>query len=79
MFMVDEPTAEAIRRAYFEGGELSGVVELRRHYSFLTDNTVAGSCVRAIAGWMPAAPEAAAPGPKKRRGRSRPARDRCEA
>lgn len=30
MFTVDDATAEAIRRAYKEGGELSALVELRR-------------------------------------------------
>jgi hypothetical protein len=34
MFTVDEPTAEAIRRAVEDGGELAGVVELRRHFPF---------------------------------------------
>jgi hypothetical protein len=32
MFVVDEETAEAIRRAWEEGGELAGVVKLRRHF-----------------------------------------------
>ena len=32
MFSVDEPTAAAIRRAFDDGGELAGVVELRRHF-----------------------------------------------
>lgn len=36
MFIVDEATAEAIRRAWHEGGELSGVVELRRHFPLIT-------------------------------------------
>jgi hypothetical protein len=30
MFVVDEATAEAIRRAFDDGGELSGIVEFRR-------------------------------------------------
>jgi hypothetical protein len=55
MFAVDEATAEAIRRAYEDGGELAGVVELRRHYPLLTDGNSARLCVRAIAGWRPAA------------------------
>src|SRR3954449_7451432 len=33
MFVVDEATAEAIRRAYDEGGELSGIVGFRRHFA----------------------------------------------
>ena len=55
MFAVDEPTAEAIRRAYHEGGELAGVVELRRHFPLLANNENARLCVRAIAGWRPKA------------------------
>jgi hypothetical protein len=31
MFVVDEETAAAIRRAWEEGGELAGVAGLRRH------------------------------------------------
>ena len=53
MFSVDEATAEAIRRAYDEGGELSGIVEFRRHFPLITDNAKAGECVRIIAGWTP--------------------------
>ena len=57
MFTVDEPSAESIRRAYEDGGELAGVVELRRHYPLLADNAHARLCVRAIAGWKPVPPE----------------------
>jgi hypothetical protein len=32
MFSVDETTAEAIRQVFEESGELSAVVELRRHF-----------------------------------------------
>ena len=53
MFTVDEPTAEAIRRAWEDGGKLAGVVELRRHFPLLTDNVHAAECVRMIAGWQP--------------------------
>jgi hypothetical protein len=53
MFVVDEATAEAIRGAYVEGGELSGIVEFRRHFPLITDNAKAGECVRIIAGWKP--------------------------
>jgi hypothetical protein len=42
MFSVDEATAAAIRRAYDEGGELSGIVEFRRHFPLITDNAKAG-------------------------------------
>ena len=51
MFVVDEATAEAIRRALNDGGELSAVVELRRHFPAITDNTEARRCVSIIAGW----------------------------
>ena len=54
MFTVDEPTAEAIRRAVEDGGELAGVVELRRHFPLINDNANARRCVRVIAGWTPA-------------------------
>ena len=57
MFTVDELTAEAIRRAYEDGGELAGVVELRRHYPLLADNANARLCVRAIAGWKSVPPK----------------------
>ena len=53
MFAVDEETAAAIRRAFNEDGEFSAVVELRRHYPAITDNTKARLCVRIIASWQP--------------------------
>jgi hypothetical protein len=37
MFIVDEPTAAAIRKAYLESGELSAVVEFRRLFLGLAD------------------------------------------
>jgi hypothetical protein len=49
MFCVDEATAEAIRQVFEESGELSATVELRRHFSGITDNVNARMCVRAIA------------------------------
>jgi len=55
MFTVDEPTAEAIRRVVEDGGELAGVVELRRRFPLINDNANARRCVRVIAGWTPAA------------------------
>ncbi len=55
MFSVDEPIAAAIRLAFDQGGELSAIVELRRHYPLITDNGEAGRCVRAIAAWKPLA------------------------
>jgi hypothetical protein len=58
VFVVDEETAAAIRRAWEEGGELAGVVELRRHFPLIADNAHARLCVRAIVGWSPrAAPD----------------------
>ena len=51
MFVVDEETAEAIRRAWEEGGELAGVAGLRRHFPLIADNEQARRCVRAIVGW----------------------------
>ena len=53
MFVVDEETAAAIRRAWEDGGELAGVVELRRHFPLITDNAQARRCVRTIVGWTP--------------------------
>src|SRR3954463_10547431 len=53
MFTVDEPAAEAIRRAWHEGGELSGIVEFQRHFPLITDHAKARECVRIIAGWKP--------------------------
>jgi hypothetical protein len=53
MFIVDEPTAAAIRKAYLESGEPSAVVELRWHFSGIADNENARRCVRTIASWAP--------------------------
>ena len=57
MFTVDDATAKAILRAYEEGGELSAVVEFRRHFPLIQDNELARSCTRIIAGWTPPAPK----------------------
>jgi hypothetical protein len=46
MFVIDEATAAAIRAALQQGGELSAVVELRRHFPLITDNAEARRCVR---------------------------------
>jgi hypothetical protein len=54
--LVNEATAEAIRQAFEESGELSAVIELRRHFPGITDNANARRCVRAIAGWKPLPP-----------------------
>jgi hypothetical protein len=53
-----------IRRALNEGGELSAVIELRRHFPGIADNAMARICVRTIAGWGPV------PTPKKGRTKS---------
>ena len=52
MFVVDEPTAEAIRRAW-EEGELSGIVEFKRHFPLISDHARARECARMIAAWKP--------------------------
>lgn len=51
MFVVDEPTADAIRLAWESGGELSAIVELRRHFPLISDPAWARFCVRSIVGW----------------------------
>jgi hypothetical protein len=56
MFVVDEATAAAIRAALQQGGELSAVAELRRHFPLIADNAEARRCVRTIAGWKPLPP-----------------------
>ncbi len=56
MFAVDDVAAEAIRRAYEDGGELAGVVELRKHFPLIGDNPDVRSFVRTIASWKPIQP-----------------------
>jgi hypothetical protein len=56
MFSVDAATAEAIRQAYDESGELAAVIELRRHFPGITDNKNARLCVRTIASCNPLQP-----------------------
>ena len=51
MFVVDEETAEAIRRTWEEGGEPAGVAGLHRRFPLITDGADARRCVRAIVGW----------------------------
>ncbi len=60
MFCVDEATAEAIRRVFDEEGELSAVIELRRHFPLITDIARGRECVRIIARWRPVPPPAKA-------------------
>ena len=55
MFAITEAEAAAIRTAFEQSGELSAVVELRRLFPGVTDNTQARECVRTIAGWRPLA------------------------
>jgi hypothetical protein len=52
MFAVDEATAHAIRQACQDGGELSGVVELRRHFPLIADNARARLCLEVIMSWV---------------------------
>ncbi|MBA3916913.1 MAG: hypothetical protein H0X25_24340 [Acidobacteriales bacterium] len=56
MFIVDEPIAAAIRKAYVESGELSAAVEVRRLFLGITDNVQARQCARTIAGRQPLSP-----------------------
>jgi hypothetical protein len=67
MFTVDDAAADAIRRAYEEGGELTAVVEFRRHFPLIHDGEHARSCVRMIAGWKPVPQQRAAPPPADKR------------
>ena len=53
MFAVTETEAAAIRRVFEEHGELSAMIELRRHFPGITDNTRVRECARIIAGWTP--------------------------
>ena len=55
MFIVDEAAALAIRQACEDGGELSGVVELRRRFPGIIDNARARLCLRTIMSWAPPA------------------------
>ena len=53
MFAVDNTTAETIRRAFEDDGELAAMIEFRRHFPLIQDGTHACSCVRMIASWQP--------------------------
>ena len=65
--MVDESAAEAIRRAYDEGGEPAGIVEFKRLFPLISD-AKAGELVRIIAGWTPPEPKGEGqPGGRRRR------------
>jgi hypothetical protein len=56
MFSVDEATAAVDRQVYEASGELSAVVEFRRHFPGITNNDTARLCVRTIASWKPLPP-----------------------
>ena len=72
MFAVDEEAAHAIRQACQDGGELSGVVELRRRFPGIADNARARLCLEAIMSWGPPAPALEqGPAPSKARPRTR--------
>lgn len=51
MFLVTEADADAIRTAFFDEGELSAAIELRRRFPGITDNAKTRECARMIAGW----------------------------
>jgi hypothetical protein len=53
MFIVNEAAADAVRHAHDEGGELSAIAELRRHFPGITDNANARRCLRSILTWIP--------------------------
>jgi len=57
MFCVDEATAASIRRAFIDDGELSAVVEFRRHFPLITDYARALECAQIIAAWGVERPE----------------------
>ena len=61
--MVDEDTAASIRRAWDEDGDLSGIIEFRRHFPLITDSNRARMCLRAIVGWKPPVAEPEPPAP----------------
>ena len=50
MFVVDEETAAAIRRAWEEGGEPAGVAGPRRRFPLVADSEQARRRARAIVG-----------------------------
>jgi hypothetical protein len=41
-----------------EDGDLSAIVEFRRHFPLISDHARALECARIIAGWAPARPPA---------------------
>ena len=66
MFAVDEEAALAIRQACQDGGELSGLVELRRRFPGIADNARARLCLEAIMSWgSPTPAPEQGPAPRK--------------
>jgi hypothetical protein len=59
MFIVSEAEAAAIRAAFERGGEPAAAVEVRRLFPGITDDALARSCARTIAGWTPPPADAA--------------------
>lgn len=53
MFVVTEADATAIRAIFYQEGELSAAIELRRRFPGIADNAKARACARTIAGWTP--------------------------
>ncbi len=53
MFSVTDAETATIRDAYYQAGELSAAVELRRLFPGITDNARARECVRIIVDWRP--------------------------
>jgi hypothetical protein len=53
MFVITEADAAAIRAIFYQEGELSAAIELRRRFRGITDNVKARACARTIAGWTP--------------------------
>ena len=51
MFLVDKATADAIRHAWNEHGELAAVVELKLHFPGISDDANALRCVHSIVSW----------------------------
>jgi hypothetical protein len=60
VFCVSETEAAAIRAVFFEEGELTATIDLRRMFPGITDNVQARLHARVIAGWEPSPPNPAA-------------------
>jgi hypothetical protein len=56
MFNVSVATAQAIRQAFEEGGEIAAAAEFRRHFPGITNDEIARSCAKSISGWKPFLP-----------------------